>query len=297
MIHKTKVTNPLVSVIMPVYNADKYIRASIDSILTQIYSQFELIIVDDKSTDDSWSIISEYARKYPKRIQAIQAPRNLNREGDACYNLGAQVAKGVYLARMDADDIADKNRLFWQVEYLETHPDIFLVGGQAEIIDGKGNMTGRKKVPVGHKKILHDFFNIHPLIHPTIMMRNENPGKPFYMETYHDCNDYYTFYSLLLQGKKFANLPQPVLKYRVHGMNCTLRRLKRKLWTTLSIRWAMILKYGLRPSAKQWVQFIVQLGAAVLLPEWLFRKIYMMRTRQGGDIDGVVSYKLKKVYA
>ncbi len=119
MKNKNKNQNPLVSVIMPVYNAGNFLMEAIESILNQTYQNFEFIIVDDASTDNSWKIIQKYAKKYPKKIKAFQLKKTLNRGGDACANFALKKAKGKYIARMDADDIAHPKRLEKEVDFLE----------------------------------------------------------------------------------------------------------------------------------------------------------------------------------
>src|SRR5438105_3801141 len=115
---------PLVSVIMPVYNAQEYVGEAIQSIMYQTYQNFEFIIVDDASTDTSVEIIKRYQQMYPGKIQLIQMKNNLNAGGDACANVALEHAMGKYIARMDADDFAHQSRLEKQVAYLEKHKDI-----------------------------------------------------------------------------------------------------------------------------------------------------------------------------
>jgi len=133
---------PLVSVIMPVYNAGDFLRPAIKSILKQTYKNFELIIIDDASTDNSWAIIKDFKTKNPRKIITIKLKRNLNKGGDACANVGYRKAKGEFVARMDADDISDPKRLEKQVDYLLKNKDIFMVGTQAWVIDKKGEIIG-----------------------------------------------------------------------------------------------------------------------------------------------------------
>src|SRR3989344_1688263 len=96
---------PLVSVVMPVYNAEKYLDQAIKSILNQTYKRFELIIIDDASTDNSLKIAKTYKRHFRTKIQIIETGKNLNGGGDMCANLVIERARGKYIARMDADDI------------------------------------------------------------------------------------------------------------------------------------------------------------------------------------------------
>jgi glycosyltransferase involved in cell wall biosynthesis len=137
-------TKPLVSVVMPVYNAEAYLKDAVESMLYQTYPAIELIIVDDHSTDNSWEILKSYKEQFPTRIKLIRTKKNLNCGGDTCANYGISKAIGKYIARMDADDIAVPNRIEKQVAYLESHPGVTLVGSQAYVINGKGETIGEK---------------------------------------------------------------------------------------------------------------------------------------------------------
>ena len=154
---KSKKQTPLVSVIMPVYNADGYLVEAIESILNQTYQNFELIIVDDASTDNTEQMISQFKKQNSKKIKAIRLKKNLNKGGDACANLAFQKAKGQFIARMDADDIAHPKRLEKQLKFLLKNPDIFMVGSQAWVINKKGEIIGEKKVPLTSKEIYQNY--------------------------------------------------------------------------------------------------------------------------------------------
>ena len=172
--------SPLVSVIMPVFNAGHYLVPAIESILNQSYSNFELIIVNDASTDDSLMVINSYHKQFPKKIKVISLNNNLNKGGDSCANLAIEQAKGKYIAKMDADDIAHPDRIKLQVEYLEKHPKTFLVGSQAYVIDKNGDIIGDKTEPLSHKEIYNSYLTFHPIIHPTAMVRrNLSKNKLF----------------------------------------------------------------------------------------------------------------------
>lgn len=140
--------NPLVSIIMPVYNAGLFLVEAIESIINQTYENWELIIIDDASTDNSWKIIKRFKNQYPKKIKVIRLKKNLNKGGDVCANIGFQKAKGRFIARMDSDDISHSNRLEKQVKFLLNNPDIFMLGSQAWVIDKNGEIIGEKNLPL-----------------------------------------------------------------------------------------------------------------------------------------------------
>ncbi len=284
---------PFISVIMPVYNAGDYLVKAIESILTQTYKNFELIIINDHSTDNSWEIIKKYQKRYPKKIKAINLKKNINRGGDACANIGISKAKGKYIARMDADDIAHPKRLEKQVAFLEKNNQIFLVGTNAKVIDNKGKIIGEKIVPTTHKDIYQSFFTFNPIIHPSAMYRRIIHRKRFfYPKKFSANNDYYIFFKMACQGYQFANLKDKLISYRIHENNDTFKNMKTKFFNTLKTRLIMFIKYHYQPTLKQWLTNISQFLAISLLPSSLAKKIYLFSK---GIIKIKISNSLKKI--
>lgn len=267
----------LISVIMPVYNAGDFLVDAIESILNQTYQNFEFIIINDNSTDNSWEIIKKYQKKYPKKIKAINLKRTLNRGGDACANYGLKIAKGKYIARMDADDISHPQRLEKQVDFLERNKHIFLLGSNAKVIDKKGKIIGNKLVPQTNEEIYQSFFTFNPIIHPSVMYRRSIEKKRFfYPKKFSANNDYYVFFKLICQNYKFANLKEKLLYYRIHGENDTFKNIKQKFFNTLKTRLIMWFKYNYQPSLKQWITTIIQTIIILTLPEKLIFYIYLL---------------------
>jgi glycosyltransferase involved in cell wall biosynthesis len=273
-----KKNTPLVSVIMPVYNAERYVAAAIESILQQTYQEFELIVVDDASTDSSASIIQAYKQHFSNKIRFIQLTKNLNCGGDKCANTALAHARGKYIARMDADDIAHPSRLAKQVAFLETHTDTFLVGTSAAVINKAGVVVGEKNEPLTHEQIKQSFFRVHPLIHPSCMFRRlQNNGQPFrYTIRYNANNDYLTFFTLLHQGYRFANLPEKLLQYRIHEQNSTFSNLKRNFMNTVKIRMHMINTYAYHASIRDIVILMAQTVIVFLIPNKILTKAYLL---------------------
>lgn len=269
---------PLVSVIMPVYNYGKYLRYAIESILNQTYSNFEFIIIDDASTDNSYEIVCRYKEQYPKKIKVIHLKKNLNCGGDRCANEGIKIAQGKYIARMDADDIALPSRLKKQVEFLENNPQIFLVGASAYVIDKNNNIIGEKIQPESNEEIYKNYFALHPIIHPSCMYRQKlNNKKKFkYQISYKSNNDYFTFFKTICKGYKFANLKEKLLYYRIHEESSTFRNIKKIFFTTLQIRFAIVLKYGYKPTPYAICSNLVQIILISLLPEKIIIKLYLL---------------------
>lgn len=274
---KTATTNkPLVSVVMPVYNASLYLKAAVESILYQTYPNIELIIVDDNSTDNSWGILKGYKEQFPTRIKLVRTKKNLNCGGDACANVAISKASGQYIARMDADDIAAPNRIAKQVAFLESHPEVVLVGTQAHVIDKNGVVIGEKNEPVNQKDIHRAYFSYHPMIHPSVMIRSMIDGKKFsYSIEYDANNDYLTFFKLQCLGFKFANLPEKLLYYRIHGKNDTFTNVKQKFANTYKIRSRMVASFGYRPSIKAWAIHFTQWAIISTLSEKILTNLYL----------------------
>jgi len=282
---------------MPVYNAEAFVADAIDSILSQTYRNFELVIVDDASQDTSWSIIQKYQRKYPRVIKAIRLKKNVNRGGDGAGNIAFQHTnpKSAFIARIDADDIALPNRLAVQVKYMQQHPEVAVVGSSVDIINDQNEVVGRKTVAHDHEEIYRRYFEIHPMIHPTLMIRRATllDSKNLYKLELSANNDYLTFAQMISQGKKFANLKETVLLYRVHDSNDSLANIKRTFFNTLKIRHQMVTQYGYTASLYSWAVLISQVFALTFVPEKVLLLGYLM-ARGMVTPQKVLSNMLKK---
>ena len=204
---------PLVSVIMSVYNGEKYLVQAIDSILNQTYQNFEFIIIDDCSTDNSSHILQEYAQK-DSRIKIIKKEVNQGLKGFIKnLNLGISLAKGKYIARMDADDISLPERFQKQVDFLENNPEITLVGAQLNLINEQNKITGEAIAALQHRDIVKRITSQIQLFHPVIMFRKDQNIQ--YREKFLYCEDYDLYLNLITQGKKLANINEKLLHYRI----------------------------------------------------------------------------------
>lgn len=197
---------PLISVVMPVYNREHYLKESIESILNQTFTDFEFIIVDDQSTDSSWQIIQEYAKK-DKRIIAV---KNSGKKG--CYparNCGHKLAKGKYIAVMDSDDIALPHRLQTQFDFMEKNPEIGICGSWAKNFGTRNDII---ELPTTHSEIKDSIFFYCAIIHPTVIFANK---RIFYSEEYYSAQDY-ELWCREIDNLQFANIPETLLLYRRH---------------------------------------------------------------------------------
>jgi len=207
---------PVVSVIMPVHNGRAYLSEAIESILNQTFTDFEYLIIDDGSTDDSGRIIESYRTK-DSRIRFVQF--KANKGITAALNEGLRLARGRYIARMDADDISDPKRLKIQHEYLENNQDVCVVAGSFRNIDSEGRYLSEvhhefEISPEDSGKVPHTISNLKHMCHPTVMFRN-NTGMR-YREKAYFCEDKDLWLRCLSDGQKIVCLPHIVLSYRIH---------------------------------------------------------------------------------
>lgn len=160
---------PKVSVVMPVYNGERTVGKAVDSILQQTFTNLELVIVDDASTDNTWSILSGYA----ERDSRVVLERNPTNRGVAhTRNCGLGLARGEYIAVHDADDVSAPHRLSIQVAYLDTHPQAGAVGSPARRIDANGRVLSTTSVP-GDPQVIRALLLLqNPLIHATGTIRH-----------------------------------------------------------------------------------------------------------------------------
>ncbi len=173
------VTSPKISVVMPVYNREKYVRAAIESIIGQTYTNWEFIIVDDGSTDKTLEILQEYANQ-DKRIKILQNGEN---QGIAfSRNRGVQASSGKYIAVMDSDDISFPKRLATEVEFMESHPQVVVVGSSSINIDDDGKTIGTFSYSLTPAKIRWDMIFFDPVIHPSVMMRRKEASVWYIMK-------------------------------------------------------------------------------------------------------------------
>jgi glycosyltransferase involved in cell wall biosynthesis len=208
--------NPNVSVIMPVYNSEQYLRQAIESILNQTYSNFELIIISEYGTnDESLVIIESYL---DKRIRHIHNTVKLGLVKS--LNAGLEEAQGEYIARMDADDISLNTRLECQVQFMDNNPEIGVLGTWTEIVDANGRVIEHLEHPTRDVLIKWAlFFNCY-IAHPTVMFRRaiyERVGG-YDPEAF---NEDYELWLRAAKITKLANLPNRLVTYRVQSQSIT----------------------------------------------------------------------------
>jgi glycosyltransferase involved in cell wall biosynthesis len=208
---------PSISVLMSVYNGEAYLAQALDSILSQSFSSFEFIVIDDASTDDTARILADYSGR-DSRICVLSNQRNMGLAWS--LNRGLEQANGRYVARMDADDISLPPRLEKQFSFMEEHPGVGVIGTAVEIIDAVGQVIGRRMYPPDPIVIRWRLAFENPLCHPTVMIRRDILQDAPYNSSLNTAQDYDLWCRVGLLTR-FANLPQPLLRFRKHGTNLT----------------------------------------------------------------------------
>jgi glycosyltransferase involved in cell wall biosynthesis len=209
--------NPLVTVLMPVYNGAIYLKEAIDSILVQTYSDFELLIIDDGSTDETPAILKSYK---DERVRVISQS---NAGVSAALNRGLNEAKGQYIARADGDDICRLDRLEKQVQFLITHPDYVLVGSDADYMDKNGEFVFLYQ-NIGHsnEEIQQRYMEHCPFIHSSVIyIKSLVKELGGYDTNAYLFEDYFLWIRLIKLGK-VANLEEPLMKIRFNPESVTI---------------------------------------------------------------------------
>lgn len=218
-----------ISVVMSVYNADKYLKESIDSILQQTYTDFEFIIINDGSTDKTDEIINTYL---DKRIIYIKNKQNLGLP--ASLNKGIKLAKGKYIARMDSDDISLPIRFEKQLDYMENNPQCVLLGASVQFFGNKnkiGKITGDSK-ELFYKYLTGGIMVFHPvaMFRRSIVIENNE----FYNEQYTSSQDFDLWNRLKHYGS-VENLSEVLLNYRSHEESISSKKIKYQYANKLEI--------------------------------------------------------------
>jgi glycosyltransferase involved in cell wall biosynthesis len=203
---------PRVSVLMSVYNGERFLINSVESILEQTFPDFEFLIIDDGSTDSTWEILEKYADK-EARIILVRNEKNIGLTRS--LNKGLALARGEYLARQDADDISLPQRLEMQVKFLDAHPEVSLVGTGMEIIDENGKILALHQPPTDHESIAAELLIKNNSVgHSTVMARLDILKE---LRGYNERLPYAQDYDLwwrLCRKRKIANLPEILVKWR-----------------------------------------------------------------------------------
>lgn len=215
--------SPRVSVVMPVYNGERYLPEAVESVLHQTFDDFEFIIVDDCSTDDTKAILESYR---DSRIVHIRNRENLGLTRS--LNLALDAARGEYIARMDADDFSLSSRFARQVEFLDANPQVGVVGSAVREIGVDGNVCGVLRYPVHHFYLVWCLTFYNPLVHPSTIMRSSIVKEVGGYNREMICAQDYDLWWKMSRVSCLANLQDVLLLLRRHQDSITFARAKQQ---------------------------------------------------------------------
>ena len=257
-----------VSVVMPVLNPHPtYFRKAVASLLGQTLANFELIVVEDPSPASAGAVLGEFA---DPRIRHV---RNRERTSFAAQiNRGLELAASDLVARFDADDLCEPERLSKQVAFLRKHSDVDILGSHLAIIDTEGKTLGYREYPRDHRAILRAFPRYNPVPHPAVMYRKEgivNVGG------YHDTRfkgpeDYDLWSRLAKAGRRFATFPECLVRYRIHPNATKSEKLRDTIRGTLEVKeryWLDAMTLGGR--ARMWGE-----RSLLWMPRWFVIRVF-----------------------
>lgn len=236
---------PVVTVLMPVYNGERYLWEAVESVLGQSYKNFEFLIIDDGSTDRSAEIVQSYS---DPRIRLVH---NSNNQGIiATLNKGIELARGKYVARMDSDDISLPSRLKKQVAFLESHPEVGICGSWIRVFgDGRDEVW---RLPTDHRKIVCSLLFNSVLPHPSVLMSLKilKMHSLNYNPLYVSAEDY-AFWIKAAQYTTLANIDEVLLWYRLHPQQVGQQNIVEQQLSSRHLRLSQLKNLHIEPSDKE----------------------------------------------
>ena len=216
---------PLISVIMPVWNSERYVAEAIESILGQTFADFELLLVDDGSTDATPDILRRYEKADPRVRILWQAHGGIV----AGLNRGLREARGELIARMDADDVALPERFATQIAFLQSHPSCVVAGTAMINIDPNGAPIDTQETETDPDLLLRNLLLLNPapksgIAHPTVMMRRGDAEAVGGYRAEFDSVEDVDLWLRLAERGSLGNLPAVLLRYRLHEASVSHRR-------------------------------------------------------------------------
>lgn len=277
---------PKITVIMPFYNCEKFLDRALTSVLTQSFRDFEVVLINDSSTDGSDSLVKTYI--HDKRIryfvnnEKVGITKNLN--------FGLSLAKGDIVARMDGDDVSEKDRLKTQYAFLKNNPTITLVGSWAKAVDENGDFIRNIVLPVSNDEIRRSVLTANPFVHPSVLFRKKDiMAVGGYRECIKRGQDYDLWLRLVFSEYKVANIPEYLVRY-------TSRKLTNEgdiaeYKAIFLNKLALIKQYKIHPFL--WQKATMYLGYAnnVFLPKKISR-IFVL----GINFSSLVFYKCQRFW-
>lgn len=266
--------SPALSVVMPVYNAAPHLREAIDSVLAQTFTDFELLLLDDGSSDGGAAVLASYAGD--PRVRVLPSPTNLGLI--ATLHRGFAAARAPLIARMDADDVCAPDRFARQVAFLREHADVDIVGSAIRFV-GNTAQPWVFTFPSEHEQIRVAMLFYCPLAHPSLMFRRSlvDEGLMVFDDAFRHAEDLHLWSRLLLR-RRAANLPQSLLDYRLHGGQVSSGQASAQYQASLRVRRLLLAEAGADPGEPE-----LELHESVILERVLPDAAYLDRLRAWFD--------------
>ena len=248
---------------MPVYNCAKYLDVAIESILSQTFREFEFIIVDDASTDSSGTIIKKHLKK-DNRIVFI--PLKKHAGTSKVLNKGLSLSVGKYIVRMDADDYSYPDRLEKQFRFMESHKEVGVSGGAAEVCDEKLNRRYTRRYPVGDSELRKIIFLYSPFAHPaTIWSKKLLEELNGYDENILLSQDAELYFRIGAKSK-FANLKDVLIKLRMHDKSSSIAKNRLQEKYAIYARIKGVMEYGYKARIIDWLYIVSRIAVMLVVP-------------------------------
>lgn len=274
-------SEPMVTILLPVYNGSKYLAEAIESMLAQTFADFEFLIINDGSTDNTGEIISSHA---DNRIRLITHTQNQGLV--TALNHGLAEARGTYIARMDADDISAPDRLEKQFAYMEQHPEIAALGTGIATFGRENHQEWRPLLP----DEVHCHLLFHStLAHPSVMLRRSvlERFSLYYDDAYKHAEDY-KLWVQLSRHAQLANVPEVLLYYRVHDEQISLQKNQEQKATASLIQLEQLRSMGFEPTIDEFrIHYLLSQGSLTPNPDFVtVAAAWLVKLRTANTISG-----------
>jgi glycosyltransferase involved in cell wall biosynthesis len=262
--------NPLVSILIPTYNSVDFVEDTVRSIMNQTYTNIEIVIVDDASTDGTMKILEKLSKE-DKRIKLSQNKKNLGITDN--MNNGIHKCIGKYIAILDGDDWAYPYRIEEQVKLMEKDEEVVLCAGYMDICDENLNVKTTRTYPLKDKEIRRAMVKYDPISHPSSMWRKDALLKTdLYSKNFPICRDYDLIVRISKFGK-YENVPKSLIKYRVRKDSETGKKIRQTQLYSFYIQMKAVFEYSFKFTFTDGIFLVLRLIATVILPTSLQRFI------------------------
>lgn len=261
-------TPPLVSIVVPVFEPHPvYFRQAIDSVLAQSFTDVEVVIVEDPSPSSGRAML---AGLDDRRVTHIVNPARTSLPRQ--HNRALAETRGRFICRFDADDLCEPQRVARELAYLQSHPDVDVVGSWLTVIDEQSGVVGTRRYPTEHAAIVTAMRRFNPIANSSVMFRREVYERfGGWRDSPLPAQDYEWYSRLAAGGVRFANLPEPLVRYRLHGGSIKSSQLRGTLLTTIDVKRTYWLVH--MDAVSRLVLFAEQ--ALLHLPAWAVLKLFV----------------------